>query len=124
MNKFEEFSKLIEEFNPLSFEYSELQTLQLQINSHILTLFNRSNELRRQYMHSKAFFQLFFFNISSNFSLNIRNKAMKSGELIEFPEMIFPNIKLRLEENPSYWEIKYEAETHSQAKPRKEDDEE
>ena len=49
---------------------------------------------------------------------------MKSGELIEFPEMVFPNIKLRLEENPSYWEIKYEAETHSQAKPRKEDDEE
>ena len=53
MNKFEEFSKLIEEFNPLSLEYSELQTLQLQINSHILTLFNRSNELRRQYMHLK-----------------------------------------------------------------------
>ena len=53
MNKFVEFSKLIDEFNPLSYEYNELQTLQLQINSNILTLFNRSNELRRRYMELK-----------------------------------------------------------------------
>ena len=38
---------------------------------------------------------------------------MKSGELVQFPEMIFPNIRLRLEENPSNWGIRYEAETTS-----------
>ena len=53
MDNFVEFSKLIDEFNPLSYEYNELQTLQLQINSNILTLFNRSNELRRRYMELK-----------------------------------------------------------------------
>ena len=44
---------------------------------------------------------------------------MKSGELVQFPEMIFPNIRLRLEENPSKWGIRYEAETTT-SKPENE----
>ena len=53
MDTLVEFSKLIDEFNPLSYEYNERQTLELQINRNILTLFNRSNELRRRYMELK-----------------------------------------------------------------------
>ena len=36
---------------------------------------------------------------------------MKSSELVQFPEMIFPNLRLRLEENPSNWGLSYDSET-------------